>query len=324
LMATEAEQNEPRSIVANLFNGKNPRVRLVEKDADAGAALKTILQPDAAFAPSGKDFGFVHRKTADADIYFVANTSNVRKNVEISFRNTGNNPEIWNAMDGSLAAANVRSQTAHATNIVLNFEPYGSQVVVFSKRRANLPKAQTSIAAVSTVDLNTGWRVGFGKNAPVLIDQLKSWTEDETTKFFSGVATYEKSFNLTADQLRGAVRLDFGEPSPLAYEEQRNGMRTYLDAPVKEAAVVHVNGQRAGSVWSPPYSLDVTRFLKTGENTLKIEVANTAINHMAGRNLPNYRLLNLRYTERFQPQEMEKVMAYPSGLTGNIRLISVR
>lgn len=62
--------------------------------------------------------------------------------------------------------------------------------------------------------------------------------------------------------------------------------------------------------------------MKAGENRLKIIVANTAINHMAGRNLPNYKLLNLRYGERFQPQEMEKVMPYPSGLTGNIRLLS--
>ena len=28
-----------------------------------------------------------------------------------------------------------------------------------------------------------------------------------------------------------------------------NGMQAWLDAPVREAAVVYINGQRAGSVW---------------------------------------------------------------------------
>jgi hypothetical protein len=93
---------------------------------------------------------------------------------------------------------------------------------------------------------------------------------------------------------------------------------------VKEAAVIYVNDQRAGSVWCPPYSLDVTPFLKAGENKLKIVVGNTALNYMAGRKLPDYKLLNLRYGERFQPQEMDKIQVLPSGLTGNIHLVSIK
>src|SRR5215203_1382797 len=128
MKATDAEQSELKSIVARLFDGKNPRVKLVPADEEAGNSLKTILQPDAAIAPNAKDFGFVHRQTEDADIYFVANTSNVKKNVEISFRNEGNQAEVWNAMDGKSSAANVKSQSEDATNIVLNFEPYQSHV----------------------------------------------------------------------------------------------------------------------------------------------------------------------------------------------------
>jgi hypothetical protein len=323
MKATEAEQSELKSIVARLFDGKNPRVKFVQTDDEAGSALKTILQPDAAFAPNAKDFGFVHRQTEDADIYFVANTSNVKKNVEISFRNSGNQAEVWNALDGKASAANVKSRTKDATNILLNFEPYQSHVVIFSTRKPALPNAPKNIASASAIDLSSGWNVGFGKNAPVLMNQLKSWTEDEATKYFSGTAVYEKSFNLAPNLLQTALKLDFGEPLPIEVEVQRNGMRTFLDAPVKEAAVVYINDKRAGSLWCPPYSLDATPFLKAGENQIKIVVANTAVNYMAGRKLPDYKLLNLRYGERFQPQEMEKVLPYPSGLTGTIRLISV-
>src|SRR5215213_8250542 len=105
MKATDAEQTELKSIVSRLFDGKNPRVKFVPTDEEAGNVLKTILQPDASIAPNAKDFGFVHRQTEDADIYFVANTSNVKKNVEISFRNGGSQAEVWNAMDGKSAAA---------------------------------------------------------------------------------------------------------------------------------------------------------------------------------------------------------------------------
>jgi hypothetical protein len=85
---------------------------------------------------------------------------------------------------------------------------------------------------------------------------------------------------------------------------------------------VYINDQRAGAVWCPPYALDVTKFLRPGANKIKIEVGNTAINYMAGHSLPDYRLLNLRYGERFQPQDMDKIQALPSGLLGPVRLIA--
>jgi alpha-L-rhamnosidase len=323
MKATEAEKAEVKSIAARLFDGTNPKVKFVPTDEEAGNALKTILQPDAAFLPNAKDFGFVHRQTEDADIYFVANTSNVKKNVEIAFRNSGNQAEIWNAMDGKSSAANVKSQTKDATNIILNFEPYQSHVVIFSKRKNTTPKVQTTISAVSATDLNADWKVTVGKNAPTIMNQLRSWADDEATKYFSGTAVYEKSVNIAPNLLQGSIKLDFGEPVSLPFEVQRNGMRTYLDAPIKEAAVIYINEQRAGSVWCPPYSLDVTPFLKAGENKIKIVVGNTALNYMAGRKLPDYKLLNLRYGERFQPQEMDKIQVLPSGLTGNIRLINI-
>ena len=54
---------------------------------------------------------------------------------------------------------------------------------------------------------------------------------------------------------------------------------------------------------------------------MKIEVANLALNYVAGRALPDYHLLNLRYGMRFEAQDMDKVQAIPAGLFGPIRLI---
>jgi hypothetical protein len=51
-------------------------------------------------------------------------------------------------------------------------------------------------------------------------------------------------------------------------------------------------------------------------------VGNLAINELAGTSLPDYRLLNRRYGERFSPQDMENLQPLPSGLLGTIRLIA--
>ena len=72
------------------------------------------------------------------------------------------------------------------------------------------------------------------------------------------------------------LRLDFGKGEALESALKRtNGMRAWFEGPIREAAVVYVNGLRAGSVWCPPYSVDITGLLKAGENEVRIEVADT-------------------------------------------------
>jgi hypothetical protein len=174
------------------------------------------------------------------------------------------------------------------------------------------------------VDLSSGWTVRFGPNGGTIrMEQLKSWTEDEDTRYFSGVAAYEKEIAVPDSLLRDGLvlRLDFGEGRPIQAAPARGtGMQAWLDSPVRDAAVVYVNGQRAGAVWCPPWYVDVTGLLRRGDNKLRILVGNLAVNHMAGRRPPDYRLLNLRYGVRFEPQDMDKVTPVPAGLLGPVRL----
>jgi hypothetical protein len=97
-------------------------------------------------------------------------------------------------------------------------------------------------------------------------------------------------------------------------------LQAWIESPVREAAQVFVNGTAAGNVWLPPYELDVTSLVHAGDNQLKIVVANLAVNEMTGKALPDYRLLDLRYGERFQPQDMNLLEAEPSGILGDPKL----
>jgi hypothetical protein len=177
--------------------------------------------------------------------------------------------------------------------------------------------------AGQSLDLSQGWTIRCGKDAPVTTDILRSWTDDQATRHFSGVAVYEKTFSVPQAMLKGRVTLDFGQGKPAPAPQGRNArQRALLQAPVREAAIVYVNGQRAAAVWCPPYFVDVTRLLAPGENQLRIEVANLAVNHMSRGPLPDYRALNQRFGERFQPQDMEGIQPMPSGLIGPLQLIA--
>jgi alpha-L-rhamnosidase len=262
----------------------------------------------------------------DAEIYFVANTSNARQNVNATFRVGNMQAESWDPMTGSISGAQLPGGTGQG-GVRLDLAPYESRVLVFSRRALAPPMSAGPSTIISEIDLSSGWLVAFGDSGkPAVMDHLRSWTEDEETRYFSGVATYEKNIDVKENMLQQGVkvRLDFGAGTAIPQLSLRAGMQAWLEGPVREAAVVYVNGQRAGSVWCPPYSIDLTRQLRRGENKLRIVVGNLAINYMAGHRLPDYRLLNLRYGERFQAQDMDKVRPVPSGLLGSIRLVAFK
>ena len=71
------------------------------------------------------------------------------------------------------------------------------------------------------------------------------------------------------------------------------------------------------------YGRLVSALVRAGPNEIRIEAANLAVNHMAGRALPDYKLLNLRYGTRFEPQDMDKVQPVTAGLFGPIRLVAM-
>ncbi len=154
---------------------------------------------------------------------------------------------------------------------------------------------------------------------------LRSWTEDESTRFYSGRALYEKTVELPNSFLAQSskITLDFGagipvEPAP----GEALGMHALLDSPVREAAIVVVNGKRAGVIWHPPYRIEITAYVHAGQNQLQITVGNLAINEMSGHAPADYKLLNLRYGNRFAPQDMQNLRPLPSGILRPVSLMA--
>lgn len=292
----------------------SPNVRVVASDDAVGAALQAVLAPDMRLSAQASDVGFVRRKLRDADIYFIANTSNRPVHAQASFA-ADRKAAAWVDPDSG-------RMTAATLPAALDLAPCESRVLVLADA---LPSLAAPVGATAEIaDLSHDWNLRFPGQAQVRrLDALRSWTDDEATRHFSGVATYEKDVELTAAQLRSSrLVLDFGPGTPLASAPAvPAGMRAMFESPVREAAQVVVNGRSAGAVWHPPYAVDVTGLLRPGRNRIEVRVANLALNALAGHALPDYRLLSARYGQRFVPQDTALIAPQPAGLLGPVKLL---
>jgi hypothetical protein len=304
-----------RELSRAMFEGPVARGKLLTDETKLGATLHAALAADVATAP---EIGFVHRKLGFADVYFLANTSNHPVHALAQFRVEGLDASVWDPLTG-------KETWMGGKRLDLMLAPYESRVVVFSKVRGDEPQL-TAAPRPGPIDLSAGWKVTFaGESQPVTMDAGHSWTEDNTRKHFSGQATYERTVTYrAADIARQQIYLTFGEGTPVATQERRSGsgMRAMYEGPVREAAVVFVNGKRAGSVWCAPYQVDVSGLMQDGENAIRVVVANTAVNLLAKGPLPDYTALNAKYGKRFDAQDMGSVQPVPSGLLGPVKLVT--
>ncbi|MDD3310259.1 MAG: hypothetical protein PHY69_09925, partial [Dysgonamonadaceae bacterium] len=115
---------------------------------------------------------------------------------------------------------------------------------------------------------DTPWQVrfpsGWGiENDPVLTNQLVAWKDlplSAEGKSFSGTATYETSFTLEDISKATSYFLNLGR--------------------VEVIAKVNINGHEIGTCWTTPYVLDISEYLKQGENKLQVDVTGTWFNRL--------------------------------------------
>jgi hypothetical protein len=324
-LANQADHEAVRTLAQRLFEGPQARGVYVASEESLGKALKERLQSDVACTPAAPDLGVVHRHGGNFEAYFLANTSNTRQVLNATFRVDGMQPEWWNPLSGRVSSAHVIEPSGTGTTVAIDLAPYESRFLVFTHRTLSRPTVPLHSEPVPPpLDLSRGWSVSFGPGEPSRVwDTLHSWTDDDTTRHYSGVVAYEKVVEVPEAMLAPGLRqeIDLGAVKPVATPDGTRP-QVLVEAPVREAAVLYVNGRRAGSAWCPPYRLDVTGLLRHGENRIRVEVANLALNAMSGHPLPDDRALKARFGDRFQPQDMNLVRPIPAGLFGPIQLVA--
>lgn len=326
------EQDTSAEIAAasdRLFKGSGHKGISVESIGEIANALHHALAPDLDATGKTEGLGFIHRTLADSDIYFVVNTGNRTVDASVQFRSNRPAIEAWDPDGGEVLYADSRREGAR---VPLMLAPYESRIFVLEDRLQVQRKATAQAMVESPgakaeqlADLSTGWRVRFADDAaPKELEKLASWTELPGRKYYSGEVVYSRSVSINHAPAGSAhIFLDLGTGA--TFEDKRrpnaSGMLALLDPPIREAAIVFVSGKRAGSLWHPPYRVDVSEFVHEGENQIEVHVYNTAINLLAGQPPRDYTALRAKYGRRFDPQDMDNLQPIPSGLFGPIHLI---
>ncbi|TWO34505.1 hypothetical protein E1J38_001225 [Seonamhaeicola sediminis] len=116
------------------------------KDITIIEALSGAI-PDVEIESSDKtDLSFIHRKTADTDIYFIANARKEVREITARFRVSGKQPELWNSEKGTIKDVVVFKENEDGTTTVpLQLGMEESVFVVFKK-----PANSNHLVEVST------------------------------------------------------------------------------------------------------------------------------------------------------------------------------
>lgn len=299
--SAEAPAGDRRLGKGRLVWGKDPFTLLEE--------MNVLPDFEARGGRRGLRFNFTHRKAENTDIYFLANPEDAWTEAECVFRVSGRQPEIWDPVTGrNWPATDFRHQSGR-TIVPMTFAPYQSFFVLFRKPFAELRKKKPNFPVVSSsVQMKGPWTVHFdpkwGGPASVVFQTLEDWSKrpEQGIKYYSGTATYRKTFDLP-QTLRHSdtILLDLGE--------------------MWDLAEVRLNGKDLGILWTKPFRVDVTKALQPAGNLLEISVVNLWTNRLIGdAALPAAK----RFTHSDARYLIKKdAPLLPSGLLGPVILQSV-
>ncbi|WP_327195186.1 glycosyl hydrolase [Sphingomonas sp. LH128] len=303
------DRGEWARLVAELWPG-NPDTPVGKGRVIAGndveGALRTVgLTPDFAFAGAeeGARIPFVHRRDDKGDIYYLSNPQAHAERFEGRFRVTGKVPMLWHPETGTSEPVGYRME-GEETIVPLAMEADGAVFVVFREQTDRRSLVLPAKEPVVLARIQGPWKVAFepGRGAPAAVSlaALEPLQTDARSgvRYFSGIATYTRSFN-----------------APAAWKP---GQPLWLDlGSVGDLAQVSVNGKDVGTVWHSPYRLDVSAALKTGRNDLEIRVANKWVNRLVGDAQGD----GAKVTWTAVPTYRKDAPLLPSGLIGPVELL---
>ncbi|MEI6275621.1 MAG: glycosyl hydrolase [Prolixibacteraceae bacterium] len=216
---------------------------------------------------------YAHRTLPEMEMYFVANRSEIAIHANCSFRADHGIPELWNPLTGETRKLENFSRKAGITSLGIQFEPHQSFFIVFNSEKKEVsskPVTKNFPVKKEVMTLDGSWKITFnpalGGPGEITFDHPEDWTKraEEGIKYYSGTAVYHQSFTISNEIATSGhpLFLELGEVNCMAQ--------------------VRLNGIDIGTLWTAPWSLEITKAAKVGENRLEIDVVNLWPNRLIG------------------------------------------
>jgi len=314
--------------------------------ADARKGMETLhVAQDFSYqlnsdSGAGAGFDYVHRRTENADIYFVRNTSAAVVRASLWFRVKDRAPELWSADDGENRPALIYRETADGrTEIPLEFPASGSVFVVFehsaAKHLVNLSKDGAEafpsvVPGVGVFAASNGALVARDAGSYEATDNEGRKTvlqvaADDGVKFATWTLAFPSGWGAPASvalpQFQSWTKMEDAGiryfsgtatyHSELTVSDALKQRQVWLNlGEVRDIASVVVNGKPVRTVWRAPFVVRVDEFLHAGKNAIEIQVTNMWPNRLIGDLQPGatpYTHTNVRAYKKDSP-------LFPSGL----------
>ncbi|MFV0589988.1 MAG: glycosyl hydrolase [Draconibacterium sp.] len=268
LKGGESAQQRFIQAVSELWGNNNEKIRTIGKGKVlAGFTISEALaQMDMTPDVVGNDALWLHRQIKGADWYYISSPFGSGFQGELSFNNN-KIPEIWNPVSGEIEPAMITGQENGRTTVHFDLPKSGSCFVVFRTKGKIAEKPVNNEKTSETLAISGPWTLSFpaGWGAPESVEtaELKAWKDLDISaeaKAFSGTVTYTTTFDAEKIKKNELCTLDLGN--------------------VEMIAEVTLNGKPLGTLWTPPYSINITDALKQGKNTLEIKVTGTWFNRL--------------------------------------------
>jgi len=276
------------------------------KTQTVGEALSNI-RPDV-MADGMKDLRYVHRTSAEGEIYWVNNRRDEARSIDVYFRVSGLKPTLWHPETGETEDVSYEIKNGE-TVVRLNLVENDAVFVVFSGKTEQTKVIVPEKQEILFRHIDTPWTVRFdetwGGPGETTFNKLISYTESDNKgiKYYSGTTVYKNNVLTSEPELKqGRFVLDLGKVGCMAE--------------------VIVNGRNLGVLWKAPYKVDITEALKPGTNDFEIRVINQWANRIIGDKQPD---CQKKYTysafEHFYRPDSELL---PAGLMGPVDILLVQ
>ncbi len=235
-----------RSYLLSQSPPRNEVTAALAADANVHPTLEVI---------EGKTDGWLHvlhRVKDGKDVFFVCNQNWQGSPRRFKFRAIASGtPECWDAMRNEITAISFQRIDANTVEFVLPMEPSESVLLVFQPKQVSRP-----------VRIEPGMKPI--RDPIVLVRDPNPPTTPLVPQPQAG-----RLLNLSPVKTADPFRSRLTVPADLDLTQCRLFLE--MDDLPDNAAVVTVNGKHAGGTIGRPTSLDITRQVKPGENTILIE-----------------------------------------------------
>lgn len=248
--------------------------------------------------------------------YFLALLSDKRLDGWQTLATPSESVMIFDPLTGRKGKARTRKGPNGSTEVYLQVEPGQSLLLKTFPTDVDAEDWIYYKKEASPIVIDRGWSIEFVESEPSIdgvfeTDTLTAWTNlpVDAAKVNTATARYKVEFELPADVAADEWLLDLGD--------------------LRESAVVKVNGQNAGKVWSVPFTIEIGKWLTPGRNTLEIDVTNLPANRIAdydrkGKKWRIFKDANIANVDGSKQSDYSGWETIPAGLNSEMTLTPMK